>query len=364
MNKGIFIRVPARICLFGDHQDYLNLPTIACAINKYIFLEAHRIPEKKLDINFHNLNERREVYLDDLENSQINIHLINALRILKDYNCILNDGYEVKIYGDIPINAGLSSSSALVIAWICFLLTASGIKRKFSKSFIADVAYRAEVAMCKAPGGRMDQYSIALGNISYLNNDEPIQLKIFNGELKNLIISESGIPKDTTGVLKDTKEKAIAAINMVKSQISQFKIENVQIHDIPYYLQLVSFDYKPYLEAAINNYLITMEAVHFFNQKKFSFEEIGRLMNKHHNILKDKLDLTLPSIDQMIEIANNAGAYGSKIVGSGRGGCIVILAPIDRISSIINNLKSAGFKNTYQVKTDMGIKVKNFNNAL
>ena len=31
---------PGRICLFGDHQDYLKLPIIACAINRYIKLDA------------------------------------------------------------------------------------------------------------------------------------------------------------------------------------------------------------------------------------------------------------------------------------------------------------------------------------
>ena len=31
---------PARICLYGDHQDYLNLPIIAIAINRYIKVEA------------------------------------------------------------------------------------------------------------------------------------------------------------------------------------------------------------------------------------------------------------------------------------------------------------------------------------
>ena len=31
---------PARICLYGDHQDYLNLPIIAIAIDRYIKVEA------------------------------------------------------------------------------------------------------------------------------------------------------------------------------------------------------------------------------------------------------------------------------------------------------------------------------------
>ena len=33
-------KAPARICLFGDHQDYLGLPVIACAINKYMLVEG------------------------------------------------------------------------------------------------------------------------------------------------------------------------------------------------------------------------------------------------------------------------------------------------------------------------------------
>ena len=33
-------KAPARICLFGDHQDYLGLPVIACAIDKYIIVEG------------------------------------------------------------------------------------------------------------------------------------------------------------------------------------------------------------------------------------------------------------------------------------------------------------------------------------
>ncbi|MEM9867554.1 MAG: galactokinase family protein, partial [Bacteroidota bacterium] len=32
----IEISVPARICFYGDHQDYLGLPVIAGTIDRYI----------------------------------------------------------------------------------------------------------------------------------------------------------------------------------------------------------------------------------------------------------------------------------------------------------------------------------------
>ena len=32
----VMYKAPGRICLFGDHQDYLGLPIIACAINRFV----------------------------------------------------------------------------------------------------------------------------------------------------------------------------------------------------------------------------------------------------------------------------------------------------------------------------------------
>ena len=39
MNK-IIAEAPGRVCLFGDHQDYLELPVIASAIDRFITIEA------------------------------------------------------------------------------------------------------------------------------------------------------------------------------------------------------------------------------------------------------------------------------------------------------------------------------------
>ena len=46
----------------------------------------------------------------------------NVLEVLKRAGFSFTQGYKIKIFGDIPINAGISSSSALVVAWILFLL--------------------------------------------------------------------------------------------------------------------------------------------------------------------------------------------------------------------------------------------------
>ena len=58
-------------------------------------------------------------------------------------------------------------------------------------------------------------------------------------------------------------------------------------------------------------------------------------MNKHHYYLKNLLKITVPKIDDMINAALNTGALGAKIVGSGGGGSITVLAPKNREEHII-----------------------------
>jgi len=126
----IEVKAPARVCLFGDHQDYLGLPVIAAAINRFISLKADEIIAEEFRIHFLDFGKKRVIKFSDIENpTKKNDFLITALKVLKSYGCIPNKGYEVIFTGNIPINAGLSSSSSLVVVWIHFLLKAFGVNK-------------------------------------------------------------------------------------------------------------------------------------------------------------------------------------------------------------------------------------------
>ena len=45
------ITTPGRICLFGEHQDYLGLPVIALAISMRSEISAQRRNDRKIIIN-------------------------------------------------------------------------------------------------------------------------------------------------------------------------------------------------------------------------------------------------------------------------------------------------------------------------
>jgi galactokinase len=56
---------PGRTCLFGDHQDYLGLPIIACAINRHITLKAKKNNSNTFNIDLPDINKKRVIPIQD-----------------------------------------------------------------------------------------------------------------------------------------------------------------------------------------------------------------------------------------------------------------------------------------------------------
>lgn len=358
----IVVQAPGRTCLFGDHQDYLGLPVIACAINRHITLRAVKNSIGKFCIHTPDIGAYRVIDITDkIEYVEKEDHLLAAIKILETYGCVPHTGYDIYIKGNIAINAGTSSSSAVVVAWIQFMITAFGCDRTVTKELIARLAYEAEVTFHGSPGGKMDQYSIGLGHVMYLETSGNGCHEIFDTQIPGLIVAESGIPKQTTGVLRELKEKALLSIAKVKEKVPNFDIKQVSKQGISQYANYVPDDLKLYFEAAVLNHDITQRALSEFRKPTLDLETIGKLMNAHHFVLKEYLKITLPLIDDMVDAALNAGALGAKIVGSGRGGSIVVLAHPGQQQDVVDAIKKTKAKDAYVVQVDSGVIVKHSN---
>ncbi len=356
--RKIISLAPGRTCLFGDHQDYLGLPVIACAISRNIKLTAIENGLQVFNINKPDIKKKLKINIDkELIFIEKGDHLLYALKVLRRYGCIPNKGFDIEIKGDLPINAGTSSSSAVVVSWVNFLVEAFGINEDVSPELISQIAYESEVLEQGAPGGKMDQYSIGIGNIVYLETGDDFSYEIINTPLNGIIIGESGIPKETVGLLGELREKTWLAINKVKNEIHDFDIKKAKSDDLKTYLKYVPENLQDYLYAAIVNHGITQKALIELKSTKPNFEKIGALMNQHHDILKNVLKITVPRIDNMIEAALSAGAFGAKIVGSGGGGSIVVLAPVGKEKQIIEGIKRAGGIDAYEVSVDPGARI-------
>ena len=354
----IIAEAPARICLFGDHQDYLDLPVIACSIDRMMKLEAIENSCNFFEVIFEDLNQRVEIPLEfDINKIEKGNYLKAALKVLRRKNIIPTRGYRIKVSSKIPINSGLSSSTALIIVWINFLLSAFS-KKRIIRNEIALLAYEAEVIEQQSSGGKMDHFSIALGNTIYLDTktDEVTSYKEVDLEL---IVGVSGLAKDTLGSLAYLKSNALKAIEQVQNKIPNFKIRGSQEEISEEILNLTDDNLKPYLYAASKNFSITKAAKKEFEKKQLNHNLLGKLMNQHHDILNRYLKITTPLIDKMIKNSNKSGALGTKIVGSGGGGSIVAIADKNNKEKIINSILSTGAKDAFSVNISNGVTIKN-----
>ncbi len=357
-DKIIKIVTPARICLFGDHQDYLGLPVIACAINKFINLTAEENTIKEFVISLPDINsERRFSISETFEYLKKDDHFASAIRVVLKHGCKIDRGFNLTISGNIPINAGVSSSSAILVAWIHFLLKAFGAHLEITPEFISQLAYEAEVLEHNSPGGKMDQYSIGIGNMVFIETGKYFNFEIIGNSLNGMILGESGVLKDTLGLLGIVKTNALKSIEIIKNEHPNFQIETATLKEYDSYVDLLSEKLKPYFYAAIQNHIITKKALIELKKPSVDLKIIGQLINEHHKILRDDLKITVPKVDVMIEAALQAGAYGAKIVGSGGGGCIVAISEVGNEKKISEAIKQAGGKDAYPVLVAKGTRL-------
>lgn len=77
------------------------------------------------------------------------------------------------------------------------------------------------------------------------------------------------------------------------------------------------------------------------------------MLNAHHLILKNELEISTPKIESMIRVAKKAGALGCKINGSGLGGTMIAFAP-GREKEVEKALRRIGAK-AYILKQSQGV---------
>ncbi|MBR9853399.1 MAG: GHMP kinase [Algicola sp.] len=346
----IELKVPARICFYGDHQDYLGLPVIAGSINRYINVKAVANPDRKYRLKLLDLNEEIIISVDDdLKDIQPSDYYRSVMSILKDQGFLLDQGYNIEISGNIPVNAGLSSSSAIVVAWVRFLVATQGKSEEISDYQIGRWAYEAEVLFFDQPGGLMDQYTIAQKGLIYIDTKSGGSTRL-NANLGKLLVAESGVPKKTLEVLKNAQVYADKAIQAVKKVHPEFEVETSTLDDYEKYKELVPVELQDYWYSTLYNYHITIQAKRELSNPNPNIQVLGDLMNQHQAILQDQIKNTPKEMVKMMDAARKAGAIGAKIIGSGGGGCMVAMVTEDIEDKVKQAFLENGAKDVYAVE--------------
>ncbi len=346
------ITTPGRICLFGEHSDYLGLPIIAMAIS----LRAKIIGKKRTDnqviIHKPDLNETETFSLEDLSYTRSRDYFKSCIKTCQNEGLAFSSGFECEVSSQIPIRAGASSSSAINVSWIHFLSKMADNPVEWTQEKIGELTYQAESTEFNEPGGMMDQYTTAMGHIIHLESEPNISIQSLNPELGAFVLGDSEQPKDTMGILKRLNDSRTEILNILRA-----KNPDVNIHtmDSSTNLDNLNSEQRKIYQGTVENRNLLRKALVELEKKEPSPQLIGKLLTELHVVLRDIFSISTPKIELMLDAAIKAGALGGKITGSGGGGCMFAYAP-NHPEKVAEAIEQAGGK-AYIVHSDDGTKL-------
>lgn len=298
---------PGRICLLGDKVDLLNKPVIAAAINRTLKINLSGL-EDKIIYESIGLGKKYEFRLN-AKYSDNNFHYQNAIYDLLKNG--ISGGFFCRDFTDLPIGAGVSSSAAISVGFARALNLE--YKLGLDDCQIAEIAYKAEHEILGINCGRMDQYSIAFGGVTFIETGICPKVERLNISSLPIIVANSNEPRSAKIVLNETmdlingkNEKVLNCFDTVYQGVIGGK------------------------KALQNN----------------DFENLGELMNIQQGIENEfNKFLSVPSatakLNLLCRTAIENGALGAKQMGAGGGGCMIALCPVNK-EKISRELKKQG----------------------
>lgn len=324
---------PGRLCLFGEHQDYLGLPVIAMAMNRRCHLTWTPRKDTCVVITSEEFGEVGRFDLTQLEQSQAVTPFQVVVAGLMAETEGTPPGMDIHIQSDIPIQAGCSSSTALLTAWTAGWSSAMNVAQ--STEDLVRRCHHAEVLAFDGAGGDMDHFACAHGGLHRFGAGEPEALPPLAG---TFVLGDSGQPKDTQGHLARCKDARLPLMPRLDSPPIDWSEAQQALAE----------------GTRVNRDLEAEWATHM-REGDVNGVAIGQALTQHHAVLRDALGLSTPRIEAMLDAALTAGAWGGKINGSGGGGCMFAYAPDDRVQSVIDAMIVAGAKGAWAVTMDDGV---------
>jgi galactokinase len=348
----LVVSAPGRACLFGEHQDYLGLPVVPCALDMRMVVEG----ETRTDGVFRIADVKHGVSgkfsLDDLDYRNEDFDFLRAVvRVMLGDGMDSIAGADVEMRSEVPISSGLSSSAAMLVAWAKFLN--DGFDLGYEPLSLAMVCYRAEHDELGIPCGVMDQISSSFGGITHIDCSDPPVVRRLNADIGDLVIGDTLIHKRTMDVHGTRTREMTRAIEQLSNQLGErVDLAEVSWSDVEKCLPEMDGVSTMRLRAALNNRDITRSAVEIFESGSPDLPELGRLLLRHHAYLRDDYQVSHPMLDKLIAAGLSAGALGGKLTGAGLGGCVVLLAPYCQ-DEVAEAIRGAGGR-PYMASVDEG----------
>ncbi len=328
---------PGRVCIFGEHSDYLGLDVIPAAISMHIEISCSPRDDRLMDIRYSDLGTKDTFEIDTkIDYAHERDYVRSAFNVLRRQGLTLSSGWSMYVRGNIPIAGGLSSSSALAVASVLAYSRMAG--ESLNPKALAELAFQAEVKEFGESGGMMDHYASAYGGIIHLTTKPKIEVTRIPTSISGFVIGDSGEEKkDTVGDLEEIRNLAEKGYNKLAQYVDNFDQTKTALEKVQPFLKRLSSREQTVVETTIKNRDLTQRAYDTLKSSNYEPEELGSMIDQHHIYLRDGLKRSTKKIEKMIRAAKKAGALGCKINGSGGGGTMLAYCPgkVDVVSSAI-----------------------------
>jgi len=331
----LLTRAPGRVNLIGEHTDYNGFPVLPMAIDRSLWLAAAPRPEPVVTIR--SLVPERyptvRLALAELPERPPGgtwaDYVVAALR-----QCPPPDGIELVVAGDVPPEAGLSSSSALVVA--SFLVVAAPGDGT-GRAALAERARRAERYVGTLSGG-MDQAISLLGRSGYALKIEfrPVRAgAVPVPEHIGVVVAHSGVQAAKSGAAREAYNSRVNECAAAAAELGA--PADGLLADVP-------AERRPAAER-LGNPVLRRRARFVFEEaerveaaanalESGDLAALGALVNASHRGLRDDYEVSHPAVDALVDRALAAGASGARVVGAGFGGCVVSVCAADRAEAL------------------------------
>jgi galactokinase len=347
------VRAPGRVNLIGEHIDYCNLAVLPMAIQRDVRIDFTPRSDRSVRlVNTDAAHPETNFEVDVAIRSAPQGHWSNYARAAMQHLAQLLGplrGFDAVVDGTLPQAAGLSSSSALVVASALALLESN--QRTMPRLELAQACAQAERYVGTNSGG-MDQAASLLGQAGHALRIEFAPLRaeaIAVPRGWRFAIADSLVIADKSGALRESynarraaSEAALLAIARVRgdvgrrssyrellAQYSQGELLELASKSMPFEL-LRRFRHIVSESARVDQ---ACAALRHGDATAF-----GQAMDASQASLRDDCEVSLPDLEVLVALARKHGALGARLTGAGLGGSIVALVEEPRAEALLEGL--------------------------
>jgi galactokinase len=329
----VVVRAPGRVNLIGEHTDYNDGFVLPAAIDRYIAFAGRQRPDRKVRAHSSDFQSSVEFSLDDIQKDAAH-PWSNYLRGVSKF--LESDGHQLAgadlvFGGDVPREAGLSSSAAVEVAATVFWQRLMGLE--LDPVYVIKLSRKAENEFVGMPCGIMDQFISALGrqdHALFLDcRDLTYRHVPLRGNVK-VVVCNSGVKRALAQSEYEVRLKQCrqAVAQMATAGLAVKSLRDVEPSDLESARGALDELLLRRARHVVTENQRVLEAVKALAAG--DLERLGVLMNASHESLREDYEVSSKELDVLVKLAwKQPGTLGARMTGAGFGGCTVNLVRAD-----------------------------------